>query len=159
PDGEIAFFNDAAFGMASAPAEIEAYAQRLGLPPTVDDGAQLICLQSSGYLCARAGDAWLVCDCAAVGPDHLPGHAHADTLSFELSVRRRRVLVNSGTSEYGVGSERQRQRGTGAHNTVRVDGSDSSEVWSGFRVARRARPCLHGAQSESHTICIDASHD
>jgi uncharacterized heparinase superfamily protein len=75
-----------------------------------------------------------------VGPDYLPGHAHADTLSFELSLFGQRVLVNSGTSQYGVGPERSRQRGTAAHNTVIVDGRDSSEVWAGFRVARRARP-------------------
>jgi uncharacterized heparinase superfamily protein len=50
------------------------------------------------------------------------------------------VLVNSGTSCYGVSEERSRQRKTAAHNTVVVDGCDSSEVWSGFRVARRARP-------------------
>ena len=41
---------------------------------------------------------------------------------------------------YGEGSERSRQRGTAAHNTVQVAGLDSSEVWGGFRVARRARP-------------------
>jgi uncharacterized heparinase superfamily protein len=48
-------------------------------------------------------------------------------------------LVNSGTSVYGNSKERQRQRGTAAHNTVRLDSADSSEVWAGFRVARRAR--------------------
>ena len=77
-------------------------------------------------------------DVAPVGPDYLPGHAHADTLSFELSLFGQRVLVNSGTSQYEAGPERSRQRGTAAHNTVIVDGHDSSEVWAGFRVARRA---------------------
>jgi len=48
--------------------------------------------------------------------------------------------VNSGTSCYGNSAERLRQRGTAAHNTVVVDGRDSSEVWASFRVARRARP-------------------
>jgi hypothetical protein len=28
----------------------------------------------------------LILDVAPVGPDYLPGHAHADTLSFELSL-------------------------------------------------------------------------
>ena len=32
PDGEIAFFNDAAMGIAPSPAELDAYAARLGLP-------------------------------------------------------------------------------------------------------------------------------
>lgn len=61
-------------------------------------------------------------------------------LSFELSLFGQRVIVNSGTSLYGSGAERLRQRGTAAHSTVTVGGTDSSEVWSGFRVARRARP-------------------
>ena len=32
------------------------------------------------------------------------------------------------------------ERGTAAHSTVQVGGHDSSEVWAGFRVGRRARP-------------------
>ena len=47
---------------------------------------------------------------------------------------------DSGTSTYERDSERLRQRGTAAHNTVQLGGVDSSEVWSGFRVGRRARP-------------------
>jgi hypothetical protein len=34
---------------------------------------------------------------------------------------------------------RMRQRGTPTHSTVTVAGKNSSEVWAGFRVARRAR--------------------
>ena len=56
--------------------------------------------------------------------------------------------MNSGTSEYGLGEERQRQRGTAAHNTVVIDGENSSEVWAGFRVARRARARLLDARAE-----------
>ena len=50
------------------------------------------------------------------------------------------MLVNTGISQYGEGKERNRQRSTAAHNTVEVDGENSSEVWAGFRVARRAFP-------------------
>lgn len=80
----------------------------------------------------------VIADLAEVGPSYLPGHAHADTLSFEASIFGQRVIVNSGTSEYGLGAERLRQRGTPAHSTVTVADEDSSEVWAGFRVARRA---------------------
>ena len=41
---------------------------------------------------------------------------------------------------YEPSAERNRQRSTGAHSTVEVNGLDSSEVWGGFRVGRRARP-------------------
>ncbi|MEN9780004.1 MAG: hypothetical protein RL014_1152 [Pseudomonadota bacterium] len=100
----------------------------------------------SGYVRLDNGPAVALLDVAPVGPDYLPGHAHADTLSFELSVGAQRVLVNSGTSCYGSSAERLRQRGTAAHNTVVVNGQDSSEVWGGFRVARRPLPARRGSQ-------------
>lgn len=140
PDGEIAFFNDAALGIAPAPAELEAYAARLGFPARAATAPSVRWLAASGYLRIERDRAVAMLDVAPVGPDYLPGHAHADTLSFELSAFGRRVFVNSGTSCYGTSAERLRQRGTAAHNTVVVDGANSSEVWSGFRVARRARP-------------------
>lgn len=137
-DGEIGFFNDAALGVAPSCAELDRYAQRLGLPDPPEPASRW--MESSGYARLQGGHAVVLLDMAPVGPDYLPGHAHADTLSFELSLHGQRVLVNSGTSCYGASAERLRQRGTAAHNTVVVDGQDSSQVWSGFRVARRARP-------------------
>jgi uncharacterized heparinase superfamily protein len=159
PDGEIAFFNDAAFAIAPTAAGLDAYALRLGLPLSPKEEVSLVQMEASGYVRASLGAAYLVCDCAAVGPDHLPGHAHADTLSFELSLFGHRILVNSGTSLYGTSVERQRQRGTAAHNTVVVNGCDSSEVWGGFRVARRASARLHRATSADGCAIVEASHD
>lgn len=140
PDGEIGLFNDAAFGVAPSAAELNDYARRVlgDLSPSVP--SPWVHLKDSGYVRLTHGPAVALLDVAPVGPDYLPGHAHADTLSFELSVGTQRVLVNSGTSCYGSSPERLRERGTAAHNTVVVNGQDSSEVWGGFRVARRAYP-------------------
>lgn len=139
PDGEISFFNDAATGIAPTPAALEEYARRLPLDPVVG-GGRVTHLRSSGYVRLALGDCVALLDVGRVGPDYLPAHAHADTLSFELSLFGHRVIVNSGTSQYGISPERQRQRETAAHSTVVVDGRSSSEVWAGFRVARRAYP-------------------
>jgi uncharacterized heparinase superfamily protein len=158
PDGDIAFFNDAAFAVAAVPAELEAYAARLNLAPPPQPGRLLEVLRESGYLRAAVGPAYLICDCAEVGPAYLPGHAHADTLSFELSLAGQRVLVNSGISEYGSRAERQRQRGTAAHNTVVIDGQNSSEMWHGFRVARRAHAQLNEARCNG-AAAIEGCHD
>ena len=49
-------------------------------------------------------------------------------------------MVNSGTSTYAESTERLRQRGTCSHNTVEINGNNSSEVWKSFRVAQRANP-------------------
>ncbi len=140
PDGEIAYFNDAAVGVAPAPLELDRYAARLGFPDRGASVPGLTLLAAAGYVRVEHDAAVALLDVAPVGPDYLPGHAHADTLSFELSLFGRRVFVNSGTSCYGNSAERLRQRGTAAHNTVVVDGQDSSEVWAGFRMGRRARP-------------------
>lgn len=158
--GEIAFFNDAAIGIAPAPAELLRYAGALGFVDGAPQAGPVTHLRDSGYVRVVQGPAIALLDVAPVGPDYLPGHAHADTLSFELSVFGQRVLVNSGTSCYGTSAERLRQRGTAAHNTVVVDGQESSEVWAGFRVARRARP--QGLQVEDdggESVRVACAHD
>ncbi len=140
PDGGIGFFNDAAHGIAPSNAEIERYAAQMVLcaPVPVQEG--ITPLAASGYVRVSRGPAMALLDAAPIGPDYLPGHAHADTLSFELSLGTRRVVVNGGTSCYGLSARRLFERGTAAHSTVQVGSQDSSEVWSGFRVGRRARP-------------------
>jgi uncharacterized heparinase superfamily protein len=158
PDGEVSFFNDAAIGIAASPDEIFCYAKKLGLDCKKPLGL-LTTNHTSGYSRVQNGNYTLLFDHANVGPDYLPGHAHADSLSFELSVGLQRVFVNSGTSLYGVSKERSRQRETAAHNTVVVEKQSSSEVWSGFRVARRAYVKLHKAEESASEIILSASHD
>ena len=135
PDGGIALLNDSAFGVQPAPG---ALLRAAGLGPA---GAGPFALADTGYFGARteAGD-YVVCDAAALGPDYQPGHGHADLLSFELSLRGVRVVVDSGVSTYEAGSMRDWCRSTRAHNTVEVDGCDSAETWAAFRVGRRGRP-------------------
>jgi uncharacterized heparinase superfamily protein len=158
PDGCIAFFNDAAFGIAPSNAELLDYARRLSFGN--DTLVEPVChLRDSGYLRMSSGPFVLIADLARIGPDYLPGHAHADTLSFELSIANQRVFVNSGTSEYGTGTGRQRQRGTAAHNAVVLEDENSSEVWAGFRVGRRARPRNIKIEQSNAILRAEASHD
>ena len=159
PDGNIALFNDAAFGIAPRLAALEAYARELGLAVGAVPLASIEALPESGYVRFSAGSAVMIADVGLVGPDYLPGHAHADTLSFELSLGGQRVLVNGGTSTYETGPLRLMQRGTGMHNTVEVDGADSSEVWSSFRVARRARPTNVRWEKQGATLILEGAHD
>lgn len=159
PDGGIALFNDAALGIARDLAALHAYARGLGVEVEAAPLRAIEVLPDSGYVRIQAGSAVLIADVGEIGPDYLPGHAHADTLSFELSLHGRRVLVNGGTSTYEAGDERLRQRGTGRHNTVVVDGRDSSEVWSSFRVARRARPLDVRWGANAGALWLQAGHD
>jgi uncharacterized heparinase superfamily protein len=155
PGGALARFNDVAEGIAPATDTIVRYAADLGVAAgrMAGDGVQV--LQPSGYVRVERGPAVALLDLASIGPDYLPGHAHADTLAFELSVRGRELVVNRGTSVYGTGPRRQVERGTAAHSTVQIGAHDSSEVWAGFRVGRRARP---GPVRVEHWQ-IDGSHD
>jgi uncharacterized heparinase superfamily protein len=163
PDGEIAFFNDAAFGIAPPPTHLRDYARTVLGNAAVAEPRKpfnLLILSNTGYCRVDLpNDGAAVVDVALLGPDYLPAHGHADTLSFELGLFGTRLFVNSGTSLYGESEERVRQRGTAAHNTVVIDGADSSEIWGGFRVARRARPTLHTTELALKRIVIEASHD
>ena len=158
PDGTLASFNDTASGIAPSVSILMKYAKTLGfdVPSYLPDRVHLI---NSGYARLEKGPAVLITDLAKVGPDYLPGHAHADTLSFELSLHGKRVVVNSGTSVYGVSQERIRQRGTAAHSTLTIDGQNSSEVWSGFRVGRRARPLDVRVEGNGTEVRAEGAHD
>jgi len=160
PDGEIAFFNDAAVGIAPGPDELFAYAGRMGFeirgkansPPVQQ-------FPSSGYVRLQDDNVVALLDVAPIGPDYLPGHAHADTLSFELSLFGRRVFVNGGTSEYSNGATRLKERGTATHSTVQINGQNSSELWGGFRVARRAYPFGLKVEETLESVSVCCAHD
>jgi len=159
PDGDISFFNDAAMGISPSPAKLETYALRLGFSPLDEIPDGMTHLAESGYIRIKCEEIFAFLDVAPIGPDYLPGHAHADTLSFELSLFGNRVFVNSGTSLYGKSVERILQRGTGAHTALMLNSVNSSEVWGDFRVARRARVLSTKIWQEDEMMCVMAAHD
>jgi uncharacterized heparinase superfamily protein len=149
PDGDVPLLNDA---WRLGPARLAA------LGPLPADGARVTVLEPSGYVVARVPPFTLVADVGPPCPDELPAHAQADTLTFELCVGDRRVVVDPGTSTY-EGARRAWERSTPAHSTVTVDGRDSTEVWGRFRAARRARAVLEVAHDDGTTVEIAGSHD
>jgi len=162
PDGDIAFFNDATLGIAPSLEKLRQYAEQLGLNQISEkvSADRLFVMKDSGFIIIYLpGNGKAIIDAGNIGPSYQPGHAHAETLSFELSLFGQRVFVNSGIYCYGKGEERQRQRGTASHNTLVVDGQNSSEIWGGFRVARRARVEALDISSTAEKICISSSHN
>jgi uncharacterized heparinase superfamily protein len=159
PDGNIALFNDSAIGQAGTYRDLLQYGQRLGLGATTERTKPLHVMPASGY--ARVSfetvDAFL--DIGQIGPAYQPGHAHADTLGFELSVDGERLLVDSGVSLYETSEERSRQRSTASHNCIVLNGESSSDVWSAFRVGRRARVFARSWRSEHQSVVVEAAHD
>lgn len=162
PDSTIPLFNDSAFGIAPTPHQIFDYAERvIGYKaPVPTENLMVNAFPSSGYYVCRKADDMLIIDCGQIGPDYQPGHAHCDTLSYELAIDGRRVVVDSGVCDYEPSLKRAYARSTKAHNTVIVDGEEQSEMWGVFRVARRARP-LHGhiGKTDQESILFEGAHD
>lgn len=163
PDGDIAHFNDCALDIAPCPQEIVRYASDLEIVrPSRRIQAEFLSTQfldASGYVRVDTPSATAMLDVAPLGPDYLPAHGHADTLSFELSVGAERVIVNGGTSCYGSGEVRLMERGTASHSTVTVDGENSSVIWGGFRVAQRAYPFDLDISQTLDCVMVSCSHD
>jgi uncharacterized heparinase superfamily protein len=139
-NGEIPLFNDAAPGIAPSTKQLNQYAIDLGVIEQGDiDQQNPERLSESGYRCFKNGAYECMLDVGQIGPTYQPGHAHADTFNFVLNVHNKSVIVDTGISTYNNNETRLYERGTAAHNTVTVLDKNSSEVWSSFRVARRAR--------------------
>ena len=138
PDGRLAKFNDAADGIALAPVELHAYADRLGiLGEGTSSCASVAAGHDSGIVRMEAGAYVALVKTGEIGPSYQPGHAHADTYSFELWKNGKKIIGDTGCSTYIPGSVRSYERSTKAHNTVVIDGQNSSEVWASHRVGRR----------------------
>lgn len=82
----------------------------------------------------------LMIDAGPQGTGH-SGHGHADALSIRLSIAGHRFLVDPGTYSYiSDGAGRDEFRGTGAHNTLRVDSFDQAVPQGPF--AWSSIPCV-----------------
>ena len=154
PDGGIALMNDSAFEDDFRSGRISVPAHRPGA------AGRCVRARDSGYYGARTAEGhYVVCDAGPIGPDYQPGHGHADLLSFELSLRGARVVVDSGVSTYEAGAMREYCRSTRAHNTVEIEGQNQVEVWAAFRVGRRCAPRDVDWQEFPDGFLLSARHD
>lgn len=138
PDGTLHLFNDAANGQGPRRGEVLALARRV-LGAEFPEPSGTFALDTTGYF-GYAGTGRgprLVVDAGRLGPDHQPGHAHCDMLSFELDLAGRPIVVDAGVHGYDGDPYREYVRSTRAHNTVSIDGREQHEMWATFRVARR----------------------
>ncbi|MCX6218392.1 alginate lyase family protein [Spirosoma sp.] len=158
-NGDVPMVNDSAFGIAPATNQLRKKAASLWpvthkcRMETGHSGKQKS--TDTGYRMFRQDRYELFVDVGSVGPSEQPGHAHADTFSFVLYADGVPLIVDSGTSTYEPGPRRAWERSTAAHNTVEVNGVNSSEVWANFRVGRRARVTILDDTSDQLT----ARHD
>jgi hypothetical protein len=95
--------------------------------------------KDSGIAVLRADDAIALADAGPFGPGNA-GHSHSDTLSIVISSGEERILADPATYIYvGDARERDRFRGSAAHNTVRIAGRDQAEPAGPFRWMSKPR--------------------
>lgn len=132
PDGSWALFNDAAERVAPTTQQVKEAANYLQIP------IEEVVLKESGFSKCRGRDWELIVKTGKIQPAYQPGHAHADIGSFCLWYQGIQYIVDPGISTYAISEQRFWERSTSAHNTVAIGQINQSEVWSGFRVGRRA---------------------
>lgn len=88
------------------------------------------------------------------------GHAHADALSFDMSIGGRPVFVDPGTFTYTVFPEwRDAFRETAAHTAATVDGCGSATVAGPFQWASRAESRCEWWEVDRERVLFAGSHD
>lgn len=152
----IPMLNDSALGIAPAPKQLFDYARRLGLK------WEKIPMKECGYRKLMAGNMEAIVDVGNITASYQPGHTHADSLNYELRIDGKPCVVDCGISTYNKTQRRQYERGTAAHNCVSVEERNTSEVWGGFRVGKRAKVELeHEFPQIDHELplIISATHN
>ena len=132
-NGDIPMVNDSAFGIAPLTEELLNYGKHLGLE------INKVKLFDSGYRMIKNEKYELFMDVGDIGASYQPAHVHSDIFNFVLYVKNQPFIVDTGVSTYEKNKVRQLERGTSSHNTVIIKNQEQTQVWGGFRVAKRAK--------------------
>lgn len=96
-------------------------------------------LLDSGYRFFICDFLRIIINAGNILPSYQPGHAHTDIGSFVLYNDKNPILVDTAVSTYENNTIRQFEKSTSAHNTVMINNMNQSEIWSSFRLGRRAK--------------------
>ncbi len=148
-NGDIPMVNDSTFEISPNSIELFEYAEKLQLK------FYKLNLSDSGYRMFKNNNFELFIDVGSVGASYQPAHVHSDTFNFVLYVNQLPIIVDRGISTYEKNEIRQQERETASHNTVKIGNQEQTEVWSGFRVANRAKI----VSLIEHENYIEATHN
>lgn len=113
-----------------------------------------------GYVVMGGGDCHLVFDAGPIGYLEIAAHGHADALSFCLAIDGEWWLVDPGTYAYHSAPDwRSYFRGTAAHNTIRVNHEDQSEIAGPFMWLKKANSWIDGFSETNNIQRVSAHHD
>jgi uncharacterized heparinase superfamily protein len=158
-DGNFALFN----GMGPTPPDL------LATVFAYDDarGTPVANAPHSGYQRLQANGVVVLVDTGRPPPIALSQEAHAGCLSFELSARQHRIVVNCGLPAISRESWRQVARQTAAHSTVTFNDTSSCRFLSSSSLRRLlGTPILAGPtdvqvlrQESDEALSLGVSHD
>ncbi len=122
-----------------------------------------IAMPDSGFCTMRTGwnhdDLYCVYTCGKLGVmDQNCVHGNADALSIDVSGYGETLLMDPGRYIY-EGPWRVWFKSTSAHNTVTVDGRDSSELADEWMFKTKAESTLHAWSSTDRFDYVDGSHN
>ena len=150
-DGSTAHFNDSVDGQSYSTGDLIGIANKYGA-----DTELHLEMSDSGFRKFSSKTAELIIDVDGIKPEYQPGHAHADSLSFVLSLHGKPFIVDPAISTYCPGERRNLERSTKAHNTITVNDEYSADVWSSFRVGRR--PSVRILHESKNKIVAEATY-
>jgi len=159
-DGNFAHFN----GMGATPPDL------LATVLAYDDarGAPLSAAPHSGYQRIEAAGMVLLMDTGRPPPMALSQEAHAGCLSFELSWKTQRIVVNCGIPSTSRETWRQVARATAAHSTVTFNDTSSCRFLESGSLKQLVfgAPIIGGLKNVRVTrddrpdsVLLNASHD
>ena len=159
-DGNFALFNGMGPTQTDLLTTILAYDDARGAP--------LANAPHSGYQRLEAAGTLLLVDTGRVPPLQVSQEAHAGCLSFELSARQNRIVVNCGLPITSRDSWRQVARATAAHSTATLNDTSSCRFIESGAVRRLlyGTPIVGGPQNitiareaRPQGTMLRASHD
>jgi hypothetical protein len=152
-NGDIPLVNDAALGVAPTTQQLKSISKSLKVP-IISNG-----LSESGYRKYLNDYYEVMFDVGDIGPYYQAGHAHADTFNIILYCKNNPILVDTGISTYEANERRYIERGSSSHNGVTVQNKNHSQIWSSFRVAKRAKVFIRQDNYDSITAFHDGYKD
>jgi uncharacterized heparinase superfamily protein len=143
PDDRLPLLNDSVYGQGLPLSACLRYAGALGLPDESPSGGvkpSRCHPTESGYHWRKTTGGAMLIDGGPVGPPHLPGHSHSDTLSVLVWLDGCPVVTDTGTFGYEAGAFRQYARGVNGHNTVQVGTIEPIPLSGKFLLGPRCDP-------------------
>lgn len=150
PDGRIPLLNDAVYGQSLPLDDCLRYAAASGIRTNREQGMST--LGASGYRWLPTEIGTMLFDGGPVGPKHLPGHSHSDTLSVLLWLEEQPVVTDTGTFGYVSGPRREYARGVSSHSTVQLEDSEPIEIGGTYLLGSRPDPQLRTHSGEISLI-------